>query len=206
MKRRELIETFVGLRNGAPTITGPGATSGTLWSFGHEPATIYNMELGYAAAMCLGIALAAPTERVYALEGDGSMIAGLATFTSIARQRPPNLVLIILDNGIYATGVGLGPGVTEETASSHGTRLAAVAVSCGIPAGQVAEVETGEAFAAALARSIAEPGPWVIVARIDPSDATGSPTRLRPGVDVVESAVMFKREMMNRGYGPPPNA
>jgi sulfopyruvate decarboxylase subunit beta len=206
MNRREAIEVFARLRAGGPAITGPGATSGTLWSMGHEPATIYNMELGYATAMCLGIALAVPTERVFALEGDGSMIAGLATLTSIGRHRPPNLVTIVLDNGVYATGVGIGPGITEETAASHGTRLAAVAVACGIPADQVLEPETVEAFEAALGRSIHEPGPWMIVARIDASDASGSPTRRRPGVDVVESAVLFRREMVDRGYGAPPNA
>lgn len=206
MNRRELIDVFARLRAGGPAITGPGATSGTLWSMGHEPATIYNMELGYATAMCLGLALAAPSERVFALEGDGSMIAGLATLTSIGRHRPPNLVTIILDNGVYATGVGFGPGITEETAASHGTRLARVAVDCGIPADKVVEPDTVEDFEAALRRSIDEPGPWVIVARIDTSDATGSPTRRRPGVDVVESAVLFRREMVERGHGSPSNA
>ena len=206
MNRRELIEVFSRYRQGGPAITGPGATSGTLWSMGHEAVTIYNMELGYATAMCLGIALAAPDQRVFALEGDGSMIAGLATLTSIGRHRPPNLVTIILDNGIYATGVGSGPGITEETAASHGTRLAAVAVDCGIPADRVIEVDQLEGFETAIQRAVDEPGPWVIVARIDASDATGSPTRRRPGVDVVESAVLFRREMVERGYGAPPNA
>jgi TPP-dependent indolepyruvate ferredoxin oxidoreductase alpha subunit len=206
VNRRELIEVFSRYRRGGPAITGPGATSGTLWSTGHEPVTIYNMELGYATAMCLGIALAAPDQHVFALEGDGSMIAGLATLTSIGRHRPPNLVTIILDNGIYATGVGSGPGITEETAASHGTRLAAVAVDCGIPADRVLEVDELPAFENAIQRAVDEPGPWVIVAHIDASDATGSPTRRRPGVDVVESAVLFRREMVERGYGAPPNA
>ena len=151
-------------------------------------------------------ALAAPDQHVFALEGDGSMIAGLATLTSIGRHRPPNLVTIILDNGIYATGVGSGPGITEETAASHGTRLAAVAVDCGIPADRALEVDELPAFENAIQHAVDEPGPWVIVAHIDASDATGSPTRRRPGVDVVESAVLFRREMVERGYGAPPNA
>jgi sulfopyruvate decarboxylase subunit beta len=206
VNRREVVEAFVAVRAGAPAITGPGATSGTLWSFGHEPATIYNMELGYATAMCLGIALAAPDERVVALEGDGSIIAGLATLTSIGRYRPPNLVVIVLDNGVYATGVGVGEGVTEETAASHGTSIAMVAVDCGIPDDRVVTVEEVAGLGTALDRAMNEPGPWVIVARIDASDATGAPTRRRPGVDVVESATLFKREMIERGHGSPPNA
>jgi thiamine pyrophosphate-dependent acetolactate synthase large subunit-like protein len=132
------------------------------------------------------------------------MIAGLATLTSIGRHQPRNLVVIILDNGIYATGVGSGPGVTETTAASHGTDLAGVAVSCGIDADHVLAVDTAGATEAALRRAVAEPGPWVIVARIDTSDASGSPTRLRPGVDVVVSATDLKREMVSRGFGAPP--
>ena len=204
MERREVVELFVKVRDGAPAITGPGATSGALWTADHQPTTIYNMELGYATAMCLGIALAAPAQRVFALEGDGSMIAGLATLTSIGRHRPANLVVIILDNGVYATGVGQGPGVTETTAASHGTRLAGVAVSCGIPAENVVEVDTVSTTEAALHRAVTEPGPWIIVAKIDISDATGSPTRRRPGVDIVESAGDLKREMVKRGFGAPP--
>jgi thiamine pyrophosphate-dependent acetolactate synthase large subunit-like protein len=177
-----------------------------LWSTDHQPATIYNMELGYASAMCLGVALAAPTQRVFALEGDGSMIAGLVTLTSIGRHRPENLVVIILDNGVFATGVGSGPGITETTGASHGTRLAAVAVDCGIPADNVIEVDTTDAMESALQRVTSGPGPWIIVAAIDMSDATGSPTRKRPGVDIVESGIFFKREMVDRGFGAPPNA
>jgi thiamine pyrophosphate-dependent acetolactate synthase large subunit-like protein len=205
MNRREVIEAFVAVRGDGAVITGPGATSGTLWSIEHRPATIYNMELGYATAMCLGIALGAPDLRVYALEGDGSLIAELATLTSIGRHRPPNLVVLVLDNGIYATGVGAGEGITEDTAASHGTDLAAVAVSCGIPAEGVVAVDSLDAFRPAIAHAASEPGPWVIVARIDTSDATGAPNRRRPGVDVVESAMLFKREMVDRGYGSPPN-
>jgi thiamine pyrophosphate-dependent acetolactate synthase large subunit-like protein len=98
--------------------------------------------------------------------------------------------------------VGFGEGTTEGTGSSHGTRIAAVAVDCGIPAGQVSEVDTLEA----LRRAIEEPGPWLIVADIDSSDATDSPTRRRPGVDVVESPIMFKRQIVNRGHESVPNA
>jgi thiamine pyrophosphate-dependent acetolactate synthase large subunit-like protein len=102
--------------------------------------------------------------------------------------------------------VGVGPGITEETATSHGTSIAAVATACGIPGAQVSVADTADAFADALRHAIAAPGPWIIVAHIDASDATGSPKRIRPGVDVVESAVLFKREMVARGFGTTPKA
>jgi sulfopyruvate decarboxylase subunit beta len=205
MERLDVIEAFIRVRQDAPAITSPGATSGMLFHADHRPATIYNMELGYTASICLGLALAAPDQRVYALEGDGSMIAGLATFATIARYRPPNLVVVVFDNGVYATGAGVGPGITETTATSHGLRIAAVAVGCGLPAELVVEVDTPEAVAAGLQRASTAPGPWLIVARIDPIGPVARPNR-RPTVDIVESAMMFKRSMIDRGYGRPPGS
>jgi sulfopyruvate decarboxylase subunit beta len=200
VERLEVIEAFVRFRNDAPAITSPGATSGMLFHADHRPATIYNMELGYTAAICLGLALATPDQRVYALEGDGSMVAGLATFATIARYRPPNLVVVVFDNGVYATGAGVGPGVTETTATSHGMRLVDVAVGCGLPADHVVEVEAPDAVAAALDRAATEPGPWLIIARIDAIGPVVRPNR-RPTVDIVESAMLLKRAMLERGYG-----
>jgi hypothetical protein len=78
MKRREALELFARVRNGAPAVTGPSFGGRILHDVAHEPATLYNMELGYPTAVCMGLALALPSEKIYAIEGDGSMIAGLA--------------------------------------------------------------------------------------------------------------------------------
>ena len=43
MNRRDAVAAFASVRQGEPVITGPGATSGTLFVTKHEPATIYNM-------------------------------------------------------------------------------------------------------------------------------------------------------------------
>jgi sulfopyruvate decarboxylase subunit beta len=166
----------------------------------HRQPTIYNMELGYPTAMCLGLALAAPGERVWALEGDGSMVAGLASLATVARYRPANLVVIVIDNGVYATGVGLGPGITEATATGHGLGLGRVAIACGIPGEQVLEVDAPDPLRAALRRAASEPGPWIVVARIDPVEASPRPNR-RPTIDIVESANNLKRAMLDRGHG-----
>jgi thiamine pyrophosphate-dependent acetolactate synthase large subunit-like protein len=200
MERFDVIQCFAEVRGDAPAITSPGATSGMLFHADHRPATIYNMELGYTSAICLGIALATPDQRVYALEGDGSIVAGMATFATIARTRPPNLVVLVLDNGAYATGAGVGPGLTETSATSHGLAVARVAVACGIPPEQVVEVDEPGPLGDALRRAATEPGPWVIVARIDLVERAPRPNR-RPAIDIVESANNLKRAMLERGYG-----
>lgn len=196
MNRRQAIEALVAARRGGPVITGPGASSGTLYATRHEPATIYNMELGYAAAMCLGVALAAPAEWVVAVEGDGSLVAGLPVLATIGRHRPPNLTLLVLDNGVYGTGSG-----DEPTATTCGTDLVAVARACGIPSDRVVAVAESGLLRDVLDRARQEPGPWVVVASIDRSDARPGPERPRPGVDIVESGIAFYRAMRGRAAG-----
>lgn len=190
MKRADVIDAFAEVRGDAVVITGPGASSGTLFVRDHKPGTIYNMELGYAAAMCLGMAIAAPDLKVVAIEGDGSMIVGLPVLTTIARYSPPNLTVLVIDNGVYGTGGG-----TVQTAAGRGTDIAAVARACGLSAEHVVETSTKDQSSSALARAVAEPGPWLIVAHVDPSDASMRPNRPRPGIDIVESAAALRRSI-----------
>ena len=86
------------------------------------------MELGYPTAMFLGVALCLPTERVFVIEGDGSMLAGLSVLTTIARYRPRNLVVIVVDNHAYVTTGSL----PSATANANGTDLVAMAKGAGI--------------------------------------------------------------------------
>jgi sulfopyruvate decarboxylase subunit beta len=183
VKRADVIDVFASVRGDAAVITGPGASSGMLYVRDHRPATIYNMELAYATAMCLGIALGDSSQRVVAIEGDGSLTAELQVFTTIARYAPPNLIVLAMDNGIYGTGGG-----TVRTAAGGQTDLAAVARACGIAADRVVEVSEVDATRDALATALSRPGPWIVVARVDAVDASTGPKRARPKVDVVESA------------------
>jgi thiamine pyrophosphate-dependent acetolactate synthase large subunit-like protein len=194
VKRADVIDAFAAVRDEAAVITGPGASSGMLYVRDHRPATIYNMELGYATAMCLGIALGDPSRRVVAIEGDGSLTAELQVFTTIARYAPANLVVLAMDNGIYGTGGG-----TVRTAAGGSTDLAAVARACGIAADHVLEVADVEASRAALAAALTRDGPWIVVAHVDAVDASTGPKRARPKVDIVESAAALRQALEERG-------
>jgi thiamine pyrophosphate-dependent acetolactate synthase large subunit-like protein len=166
-----------------------------LWAAGHHRATLYQMELGYPAAVCLGLALAAPKERVVAVEGDGSLLAGLSALTTITRYAPANLIVLVLDNGAYGT-VGTG---TVTSATRHGTDLVAVARGCGWDARTTARVETVEQTRLALAAAFVQPGPWLLVARAEGrlDDARGVG---QIPFDIVEAAIGFRRDMIERGY------
>jgi sulfopyruvate decarboxylase subunit beta len=195
MNRRDAIEVFARYRGDAPVIVGPGVSGRLLYEIDHRPATIYNMELGYPVAMCLGLAFALPDERVCALDGDGSLLMSLGVLTTIARYRPPNLVLLVLDNRVYLSTGAL------PSATAYGADLAAIGRGAGLEhAESVADVA---ALERALARASAEPGPWLIVAQIEAQD------RVSPGgyrampFDIVESAIGFRRHLVDRGLVQP---
>jgi thiamine pyrophosphate-dependent acetolactate synthase large subunit-like protein len=193
VKRADVIDAFAAVRGDAAVITGPGASSGMLYVRDHQPATIYNMELGYATAMCLGIALGDPSRRVVAIEGDGSLTAELQVLTTIARYAPPNLVILAMDNGIYGTGGG-----TVRTAVGGHTDLAAVARACGVAPDHVIEVADVEAARSALQTALERPGPWIVVAHVDAVDASTGPKRARPRIDIVESAAALRQVLEER--------
>jgi len=195
MTRTEVLQALVDARNGALAVSGPGSISRLLYTLRHEPGTIYQMDMGYAAAMCVGLALARPDQRVLAVEGDGSMIAGLSTLTTIGRSRPANLVLVVIDNGAFASA---GDG-SHETGTRHGTDLAAAARACGIPAEKVFAASAMDEVRAALGQCFAGAGPWVLVAKVDDSDLAVH--RGKRGVipfDVVETVINFRRELERR--------
>ena len=55
--------------------------------------------------------MAQPERRVIVCNGDGSMLMNLGSLVTIAAQAPRNLVVIVLDNGVYeVTGAQPVPG------------------------------------------------------------------------------------------------
>src|SRR3954471_3607138 len=57
--------------------------------------------MGHASSHALGIALAQPNRRVIVCNGDGSMLMSLGSLVTIAGEAPANLIVVIMDNGIY---------------------------------------------------------------------------------------------------------
>lgn len=197
MNREDLIKTLAKFRNNIPSISGAGFISRLLWVHAHEDASIYQMDMSYPTAMCVGLALATPDQKVLSVEGDGSIIMGMGVFTTISRYQPENLVVCIVDNGVFGSA---GEGEVE-TATSYGTDIAEVARACGISADKAVSVSSTEAASKAFELAFSEPGPWVIVAKVEKSDLTlvRNPKNTCP-YDIVESSIKFRRAMCERGY------
>ena len=195
MTREEVFQIFARYRGESPAITGPSFGGRILYTVDHRPATLYNMELAYPTAMFLGLALCLPRERVFVIEGDGSMLAGLSVLTTIGRYRPRNLVVIIIDNRAYVT-TGSVPSAT-----AGGADLVAIAKGAGIE--KALRAADPGAFEHCMQRAVAEGGPFFIVADIDKEDMAAIAKSKAMPFDIVESCVRFRRTLEDRGLVPP---
>lgn len=89
--------------------------------------------MGQAPTLGLGIALARPARRVVVCNGDGSMLMNLGSLVTISAQGPPNLTVIVFDNGVYeVTGAQPTPGAAGLRADRRAVDYAAIARGCGL--------------------------------------------------------------------------
>ena len=96
-----------------------------LFSVQDRPGNFYMLgSMGLASSIGLGLALCQP-EPVYVIEGDGALLMNLGSLVTIAREAPPNLCLIVIDNRVY------GSTGNQPTARAAGTDLAALARAAG---------------------------------------------------------------------------
>src|SRR3954449_12034780 len=131
MNRFDLTSRLIKkLENEEAVIGGIGNTNFDLWAAGHRPQNFYMLgSMGLAFPIALGVALAQPNRRVFALEGDGSLLMQLGALSTIAALKPKNLTMIVMDNGIYQiTGA-------QPTPAAHVADIVAIASGCGITNG-----------------------------------------------------------------------
>jgi sulfopyruvate decarboxylase subunit beta len=112
--------------------------------------------MGHATSFGLGIALAQPKRRVVVCNGDGSMLISLGSLVTIAAQAPPNLVVIVMDNGVYeVTGAQPMPGRAD---------FAGIARASGFQS--VHHFSSAEKWASAVERVLGSEGPVFVVLEI----------------------------------------
>jgi thiamine pyrophosphate-dependent acetolactate synthase large subunit-like protein len=128
MNRFDLMQRMVArLRNEEAVIGGIGHTNFDLWSAGHRPQNFYMLgSMGLAVPIALGVALAQPQRRIFALEGDGSILMQLGCLATVATLRPKNLTILVMDNGSYQITGG------QPTPAAGGADYVAIARGCGL--------------------------------------------------------------------------
>src|SRR5919199_107547 len=102
LHRFDVTKRLVARLQDEAVIGGIGHSNFDLWAAGHRPQNFYMLgSMGLAVPIALGVALAQPGRKVFALEGDGSLLMQLGCLSTVATLRPANLALLVLDNGSY---------------------------------------------------------------------------------------------------------
>ena len=168
------------LKHQEAVIGGIGNTNFDLWAAGHRPQNFYMLgSMGLAFPIALGVALAQPERRVFALEGDGSLLMQLGALSTIASLKPKNLIMIVMDNGIYQiTGA-------QPTPAAGVADLVAIALGSGLTNSAWAADE--EDFERLVDQAMSTDEPSLIALRID--DKPGVGTTLRDPVQILERVI-----------------
>lgn len=171
MNRFEVTSRLIAkLEHEEAVIGGIGNTNFDLWAAGHRPQNFYMLgSMGLAFPIALGVALAQPDRRVFALEGDGSLLMQLGALSTIAMLKPKNLIMIVMDNGIYQiTGA-------QPTPAASVADIVGIATASGLVRSSWAADE--EDFERLVDEAMSAVEPSLIAVRIDDKPGVGTTRR-----------------------------
>jgi thiamine pyrophosphate-dependent acetolactate synthase large subunit-like protein len=188
MKRIEAIVCISKTLADEPVIVSLGHPAYDLFAAGDRPLNFYTWgSMGMTSSIALGLALALPGRRVIALDGDGSLLMNLGSLATIGACAPPNLIVIVMDNGEYGTTGGQATA-TRSTADLEGAaRAMGIARTC--------TVRSLDELERVLAESRHAPGPWVVVAKVEES---------APALKPPQDCVFIKQRFMAALGAPEP--
>lgn len=135
MNRPEALKLIADTFPDQPIVLTLGGTVREMLAVaGRQPNHLLILDsMGLPVPIGLGLALGladSSAEKVVVVEGDGSLLMGFSVLSTIGMLQPRNLLLIILDNGVYAATGG------QPTAAAH-TDFVQVARALGIEARDV---------------------------------------------------------------------
>jgi thiamine pyrophosphate-dependent acetolactate synthase large subunit-like protein len=123
--------------------------------------------MGQATSLGLGMALARPDRRIIVLNGDGGMLMNLGSLVTLSACAPPNLVVLLLDNGVYEiTGAQPTPSAAEARVGGDAIDFAALARASGLRS--VFRYRSLEEWQRGIPAVLAAPGPSFAVLEVAP--------------------------------------
>lgn len=126
MKRLDCLKIVAEEIGDALVITTVGGAAAEWNSIRPGDGSLRCRTLGLVSSIAMGLALALPQRKIVGFDGDGALMMNACGLPTLAWQHPPNLTLLVFDNGIYeASGL-------RRTATSAGTDLMAMAKGAGV--------------------------------------------------------------------------
>ncbi|BCW40262.1 sulfopyruvate decarboxylase subunit beta [Arthrobacter sp. StoSoilB3] len=168
MKRIEALQAIVQTTPDVPVIATCAATSRELASIEDRPNHLYLLDaMGLAISVGTGIAQTikdTPVTRAVVIEGDGSLLMNPGSAITAGYLAPENLVIILLDNGVYASTASIP---TQAVTIDLGRFAESVDL-------KVLRAETPEELTLALKQTLTQDGPWFIHTRTEPGNEPGT--------------------------------
>ncbi|GGV28585.1 thiamine pyrophosphate-dependent enzyme [Paenarthrobacter nicotinovorans] len=168
MKRIEALQAIVDTTPDVPVIATCAATSRELASIADRPNHLYLLDaMGLAISVGTGIAQAiknTPITRTVVIEGDGSLLMNPGSAITAGYLAPENLVIILLDNGVYASTASIP---TQAVTIDLGRFAESVDL-------KVLRADNPEELTLALKQTLTQDGPWFIHTRTEPGNEPGT--------------------------------
>ena len=186
MERIEVIKSIAPCVTPEDLVTTSiGATWDDWWNYKPANNTFFTGTLGSVTTTALGMAVSLPHRRILALESDGSVLMNTGAMCTLGNERPPNLTVVVMDNGIYEN-IG-GP----PTHTSRNTDLAKMAEGAGCL--NTATAKTIEEFNERFLASWEGKEMAYIVAKIEPFKKHPWDWEARKPTDGIEDKYNFLR-------------
>lgn len=182
LDRREAVARLLAGRDrDLLVVTGLGSPAYDVMAAGDDDRNFYLWgAMGGAAMVGLGLAKAQRDKSVLVITGDGEAMMGLGALATIAVQKPPNLTIVVLDNGRFGeTGM-------QASHTGLGVEIDRVAASLGFAWTQaIADLADLDALREKIA---ARTGPGLAVVKVKAEN----PPRVLPPRDVVHLKNRFR--------------
>jgi phosphonopyruvate decarboxylase len=130
MIREEIIEHIVDVTGEDSIISTTGKASRELFEIrernnqSHKYDFLTVGSMGHTSSIALGVAIHKPDEKIWCIDGDGSLLMHMGAMAVAGSTNPDNLVHIVINNGAHET-VGGMPTVANDM------DLVAIAEACG---------------------------------------------------------------------------
>jgi thiamine pyrophosphate-dependent acetolactate synthase large subunit-like protein len=164
--------------------TSLGATMNDWWNVQPGDNTLYVGTLGSVTTTALGMAVSVPHRRVIAIESDGGVLFNLGALCTLGAERPANLTVLVIDNGMYES-IGGPPTHTAGNADIAAMAEAAGCINC--------RTATDAADAArSFAEMLDDGEPGYLVAKVEPGVHPWPADKLKV-TDGIEDKYRFMR-------------
>lgn len=173
--REHLIQEILEVSKDGLIVSTTGKTSREVFEVreqrheSHEKDFLTVGSMGHSSSIALGLALHQPTQKVWAIDGDGAVLMHMGSMALIGERQPKNLIHIVINNGAHESVGG------QPTSNTH-LEISKIAKACGYSV--VVSAHNLEEFKRALSAATHLEGPIFIEMKsaIGSRDDLGRPT------------------------------